>query len=123
MFLSNRVNAAVFYDLSLLNLIFPSKKNLEIGLPLVADRALMNPDAPRSGLVEVTLRDGRTVNHFTRHPPGTKENPLDTPGVNEKARSLMAPVLGPARARQLIAAVHTIERLASCAALRPLLRA
>lgn len=34
-FLSNRVNAAVFYDLSLLNLIFPSRKNLEIGLPLV----------------------------------------------------------------------------------------
>jgi Zn-dependent protease with chaperone function len=34
-FLSPRVNAAVFYDLSLLNLIFPSKKNLEIGLPLI----------------------------------------------------------------------------------------
>src|SRR6185503_1589959 len=34
-FLSARVNAAVFYDLSPLNLIFPSKKNLEIGLPLV----------------------------------------------------------------------------------------
>lgn len=34
-FLSNRVNAAVFYDLSLLNLLLPSKKNLEIGLPLV----------------------------------------------------------------------------------------
>jgi Zn-dependent protease with chaperone function len=34
-FLSGRVNAAVFYDLTLLNLIFPSKKNLEIGLPLV----------------------------------------------------------------------------------------
>ncbi|NHZ77846.1 M48 family metalloprotease [Massilia sp. CCM 8695] len=34
-FLSARVNAAVFYDLSLFNLIFPSKKNLEIGLPLV----------------------------------------------------------------------------------------
>ena len=34
-FLSPRVNAAVFYDLSALNLIFPSKKNLEIGLPLV----------------------------------------------------------------------------------------
>ena len=34
-FLSPRVNAAVFYDLTLLNLIFPSKKNLEIGLPLV----------------------------------------------------------------------------------------
>jgi Zn-dependent protease with chaperone function len=34
-FLSPRVNAAVFYDLSILNLIFPSKKNLDIGLPLV----------------------------------------------------------------------------------------
>ncbi|WP_422106786.1 M48 family metallopeptidase [Winogradskyella sp.] len=34
-FLSNRVNASVSYDLSLINLIFPSKKNLEIGLGLV----------------------------------------------------------------------------------------
>ncbi len=34
-FLSPRVNAAVFYDLSLINLIFPSRKNLEIGLSLV----------------------------------------------------------------------------------------
>lgn len=34
-FLSARVNAAVFYDLSLFNLIVPSKKNLEIGLALV----------------------------------------------------------------------------------------
>lgn len=34
-FLSPRVNACVFYDLSLLNFFFPSKKNLEIGLPLV----------------------------------------------------------------------------------------
>jgi Zn-dependent protease with chaperone function len=34
-FLTSRVNASVFYDLSLLNLIFPSRKNLEIGLGLV----------------------------------------------------------------------------------------
>ncbi|MGP0170295.1 M48 family metallopeptidase [Pseudomonas sp. NCHU5208] len=34
-YLSARVNAAVFYDLSVLNLLFPSRKNLEIGLPLV----------------------------------------------------------------------------------------
>ncbi|MDR7330972.1 M48 family metallopeptidase [Roseateles asaccharophilus] len=33
--LSARVNAAVFYDLSPLNLLFPTKKNLEIGLGLV----------------------------------------------------------------------------------------
>lgn len=34
-YLSNRVNACVFYDLSILNLLFPSKKNLEIGLGLI----------------------------------------------------------------------------------------
>lgn len=34
-YLSPRVNAAVSYDLSILNLIIPSKKNLEIGLGLV----------------------------------------------------------------------------------------
>src|SRR5436190_15801870 len=34
-FVSARVNAAVFYDLSVLNLLFPSRKNLEIGLGLV----------------------------------------------------------------------------------------
>jgi Zn-dependent protease with chaperone function len=34
-FLSPRVNAAVSYDLSLLNLLLPSRKNLEIGLGLV----------------------------------------------------------------------------------------
>lgn len=34
-FLSGGVNACVFYDLSILNFIFPSRKNLEIGLGLV----------------------------------------------------------------------------------------
>lgn len=34
-FLSNRVNAAVFYDISFINLFFPTRKNLEIGLGLV----------------------------------------------------------------------------------------
>jgi 2-methylcitrate dehydratase PrpD len=61
---------------------------------LVGDRALMDPAAPRSGFVEVTLRDGRKVNHFTKHAPGTKENPLDTAGVNAKVRDLVEPVLG-----------------------------
>lgn len=34
-YLSNRVNAAVFYEISIINLIFPTRKNLEIGLALV----------------------------------------------------------------------------------------
>jgi 2-methylcitrate dehydratase PrpD len=78
---------------------------------LVADRSLLDPDAPRSGRVEVTLRDGRTVTHFTRHPPGTKENPLDTAGVNEKARGLIEPVLGPGRTDTVIQMVNRLDGL------------
>jgi 2-methylcitrate dehydratase PrpD len=88
---------------------------------LVADRGLMDPTAPRSGFVEVTLRDGRTVSHFTRHPPGTKENPLDTEGVNAKVRDLMAPVLGAERTEAIIQRVNTLEELDNVRALRPLL--
>ena len=89
---------------------------------LIADRALMDPAAPRSGLVEVTLRDGRTVSHFTRHAPGTKENPLDTQSVNEKARVLMTPVLGAERTEAVIRRVNALEGLNDVRELQPLLR-
>ena len=88
---------------------------------LVADRTLMDPAAPRSGKVEVTLRDGRTVSHFTRHPPGTKENPLDTESVNAKARSLIAPVLGAERTEALIRRVNVLEEVDDVRSLRPFL--
>ena len=99
----------------------PQVRAVKARVQLVADRALMTPDAPRSGRVEVTLRDGRTVSHFTRHAPGTKENPLDTAGVNAKARSLMAPVLGARRTDALIARVNALQDLDDVRKLRPLL--
>ena len=88
---------------------------------LVADRSLVVADAPRSGFVEVTLRDGRKFNHFTRHAPGTKENPLDTEGVNAKVRGLMAPVLGAQRTETLIQRVNALEQVANVRELLPLL--
>ena len=88
---------------------------------LVADPKLMDPVAPRSGLVEVTLRDGRTVSHFTRHAPGTKENPMDTESVNAKARLLMEPVLGAERTEGLIRRVNALEALKDVRELRPCL--
>jgi 2-methylcitrate dehydratase PrpD len=78
-------------------------------IELVADRALMDPDAPRSGRVEVTLRDGRQLSHFTRFAPGTKENPLDADGVNAKVRDLIVPVVGVRRSDEIIRSVHAIE--------------
>jgi 2-methylcitrate dehydratase PrpD len=87
----------------------PAVKAVRSRVQLIADRSLMDPAAPRSGLVEVTLRDGRTVRHFTRHAPGTKENPLDADRVNEKARDLMAPVLGAPAAAAVIDRVNRLE--------------
>jgi 2-methylcitrate dehydratase PrpD len=90
-------------------------------IQLIGDRALMDPAAPRSGRVEVTLRDGRTLSHFTRHAPGTKENPLDTAAVNAKARSLMIPVLGERRTSAVIEMVNGLEQLRSVRELTSLL--
>jgi 2-methylcitrate dehydratase PrpD len=88
---------------------------------LIADPGLMDPAAPRSGRVEVTLRNGQTISHFTRHPPGTKENPLNTERVNEKARSLITPVLGAERTEMVIRRVNALEKLNDVRELRPLL--
>jgi 2-methylcitrate dehydratase PrpD len=99
----------------------PQVRAVKARVQLVADRALMNPAAPRSGKVEVTLRDGRTVDHFTSHAPGTKENPLDTAGVNEKARDLMEPVLGAERTAAIIERVNALEELDNVRRLLPFL--
>jgi len=99
----------------------PQVRAVKARVQLVADRTLMNPDAPRSGMVEVTLRDGRTVSHFTRHAPGTKENPLDTEGVNQKARELIAPVLGAERTAAIIERVNALEELDNVRKLMPFL--
>ena len=88
---------------------------------LIADKSLMDPAAPRSSRVEVTLKDGRTVSHFMPHAPGTKENPMTTDEVNAKARSLMAPVLGAAPTEEIIRRVNALEAVKDVRELRPFL--
>ena len=62
-----------------------------------------------------------STNHFTRYAPGTKQNPLDTEGVNAKARSLMTPVLGAARTEEVLERVKALEDVDDVRALRPFL--
>jgi hypothetical protein len=100
----------------------PAVLDVKRRVDLVADRALMDPAAPRSARVEVRLRDGRTVSRFTRHAPGTKENPLDTAGVNAKAKSLMEPVIGARRTTAVIERVSALETVADVRDLVALLR-
>lgn len=99
----------------------PQVRAVEARVQLVGDRKLMDPAAPRSGLVEVTMKGGRTVSHFTKFPPGTKENPISTDALNDKVRDLMAPELGPERTAKLIERVNTLEDLRDVRDLRPLL--
>jgi hypothetical protein len=67
------------------------------------------------------MRDGRTVSHFTRHAPGTKENPLTTEQVNDKVRGLMTPVLGAQRTESLIRRVNALEEVSNIRDLLPLM--
>jgi 2-methylcitrate dehydratase PrpD len=87
---------------------------------VTADAALMDPSAPRGAIVEVTLADGRRVEHHTRFPPGTKENPLSTEAVGAKTRDLMMPVLGATKTDKLIAQLGNLEKLDDIRRLRSL---
>jgi hypothetical protein len=61
----------------------------------------------------VVLKDGRELSHFTPHAFGTMQNPMPTEVVNEKARNLLEPVLGPQRTETLIQGVNSLERVSS----------
>jgi 2-methylcitrate dehydratase PrpD len=87
---------------------------------VVGDQSLMDPIAPRGAIVEVTMTDGKTVNHFTKYPPGTKENSLDTAGVSAKARELMRPVLGAQKTEALITRILHLDQVKDMRELRPL---
>jgi 2-methylcitrate dehydratase PrpD len=90
---------------------------------VVGDKALMDPAAPRGAIVEVTMMDGKKVEHFTKFPPGTKENPLSTDAVSAKTRDLIAPVLGAEKAKKLIDQINNLEKVKDIRSLRPLFTA
>lgn len=87
---------------------------------VVADKILDDPVAPRGAIVQVTTRDGRTVERHTRFPPGAMENPMSTEAVNAKVLDLAAPVIGSARANKLIAQINNLEQIDDVRRLRSL---
>jgi len=99
----------------------PSVLAVKERVSLIADPDLMDPEAPRSARVEVVLKDGRTLDHFTPHAYGTRQNPMDTNSVNAKTRGLLEPVLGPQRTDAVIQRVNEMERLANINDLLPFL--
>ena len=101
----------------------PKVMKVRAKIELIGDEYLQSLVPERHGIVEIKLKDGRTVKHHTRGVRGTAQNPMTTPEVDEKCYDLMAPVIGKARARKLCDTVWNIEKVKDVRALRPLLRA
>jgi 2-methylcitrate dehydratase PrpD len=91
-------------------------------IQLLGDEVLTKAMPSRQGIVEVTLRDGRTLHHHTTAVRGTAENPMSRAEVDVKSYDLLAPVIGKARARKLCDALWKLEGLKDVRQLRPLLQ-
>jgi 2-methylcitrate dehydratase PrpD len=76
----------------------------------------------RQGIVELELADGRSLRHHTTAVRGTPDNPMTRAEVDTKSYDLIAPVLGPARARKLCDAVWNLDKMDDLRKLRPLLK-
>jgi 2-methylcitrate dehydratase PrpD len=88
----------------------------------VGDPALTDADRRWRCVMEVRLKDGRTLTHQTMAAKGSCENPLTREEEEEKALDLIVPVLGKTRGRELLAQLWNFDKLADLAALRTLYR-
>jgi 2-methylcitrate dehydratase PrpD len=76
----------------------------------------------RTAIVEVTLADGTELSDRVEAVRGTVRNPMTRAEVVDKARDLIAPVVGSSTAQKLIDALFRIERVKDMRQLRPLLQ-
>jgi 2-methylcitrate dehydratase PrpD len=72
--------------------------------------------------VEIELADGTKLTERVTAVRGTPRNPMARGEVVDKARDLLAPVVGRAKAERLIETVYGIEAVADVRELRPLLQ-
>jgi 2-methylcitrate dehydratase PrpD len=71
-------------------------------------------------VMEIYLKDGRTLQHQTMAARGSYENPLTPAEEEEKALDLIVPVLGKARAQALLKALWSFDQIQDVRALRRL---
>jgi 2-methylcitrate dehydratase PrpD len=89
---------------------------------LIGDEELEKLLPKRVAVVEVTLNGGKTLHERVDTVRGTVGNPMPRSEIVEKARDLIAPVLGAETFRKLTDTVFGLEKLASVRDLRPLIR-
>jgi 2-methylcitrate dehydratase PrpD len=91
-------------------------------IDLVRDDELAKLLPVRVTVVEIELDDGRRLTERVEAVRGTPRNPMSRAEVIEKARDLIAPVLGQETSERLIDTVFAIESVSDVRALRPLLQ-
>jgi len=90
---------------------------------LVPNEELRTAVPVRQAIVRIETADGRSLSHRTYVVRGTARNPMEPKEVEAKALDLMAPVLGAARANELIATVAKLDTFGPVSGLRRLLQA
>jgi 2-methylcitrate dehydratase PrpD len=80
---------------------------------LILDEDLERTGARFQGVVEVYLKNGRTVREHVINCRGRPENPMDPEEVEKKAAWLLEPVLGKEKVDRIIAASRRLESFGS----------
>ena len=89
---------------------------------LVPSDELEALEPARQAIVEITLNDGTVLSDRVTAVRGTANNPMPRDEVVGKCRDLVEPVLGKAKASELIETVLGIEKLKGIRELRGVLQ-
>jgi len=100
----------------------PAVLRVRAKVEVVADPRIDARRPRREAIVEVTLKDGMQLSEWVRDVRGTAENPMTREEVVQKARDLIAPVLGGSACTALLDKLLALENLKDLRELRPLLQ-
>jgi 2-methylcitrate dehydratase PrpD len=89
----------------------------------IGDPTLTDAERRWRCVMQVRLKDGRTLEHQTMAAKGSYENPLSRDEEQEKAMDLVVPVLGTARSEELLTQLWNFEQIADVNSLRRLYQA
>jgi 2-methylcitrate dehydratase PrpD len=95
--------------------------DLKARVELVADEEMTRSARRYQASVEVVLSQGQRFEEHVIDVRGRPQNPMTADEVENKARELMTPVLGPARVNRLFDAIRNLESVADIGEFRPLL--
>ena len=97
----------------------PAVLRVRAKVEVMADSRIDARRPRREAIVEVTFKDGTQLSEWVRDVRGTADNPMTREEVVDKARDLIAPVLGSATCTALINKLLALETLKDVSELRP----